>query len=160
MYKKIILILLACNICFSVFSQQNKAGIAPFKITLLNGKAYTYNQLKKNTTTVLIYFSPTCDHCKDFTDELLKYKDALKNKQIIMLTYVPVKEVKPFDSVYHISSIPFFKIGTEGYSFIVRKYYNIERFPYIVIYDKQMKHVKTLSPLDKPEMLAKEVVNL
>ncbi len=160
MNKKIILILAAFSVCFTGFSQQNKTGIAPFKITLLNGKSYTYNQLKKNTLTVLIYFSPTCDHCKDFTNELLKYENALKNKQIIMITYVPVAEIKPFDSLYHISSKPNFKIGTEGYSFIVRKYYNVERFPYIVMYNKQMKFVKALSPADKPEVLANEIASV
>jgi thioredoxin-related protein len=160
MNKKIISTLLALNIFFTVFSQQNKTGIAPFKITLLNGKSYSYNQLKKNTETVLIYFSPTCDHCKNFTSELLKHESALKDKQIIMVTYVPVEEIKPFDSLYHISAKPNFKIGTEGYSFIVRKYYNVERFPYIVIYNKQMKLVKTLSPTDQPEILAKEIVSL
>ena len=161
MNKKIILIVLALNICFTVFSQQNnKTGIAPFKITLLNGKSYSYNQIKKNTETVLIYFSPTCDHCKDFTSELLKHENALKDKQIIMITYVPIEEIKPFDSLYHISIKPNFKIGTEGYSFIVRKYYNVERFPYIVIYNKQMKLVKKLSPTEQPEVLAKEIVSV
>jgi thioredoxin-related protein len=160
MMKKIILALLALNICVSAFTQQNKTGIAPFKITLLNGKSYTFNQLKKNTETVLIYFSPTCDHCKDFTNELLKHESVLKNKQIVMVTYVPVAEIKPFDSLYHISSKPNFRIGTEGYSFIVRKYYNVERFPYIVIYNNKMERIKTLSPTEKPEVLANQVVSL
>ena len=160
MIKKITFILLALNICFTVFSQQNKTGIAPFKITLLNGKSYSYNQIKKNTETVLIYFSPTCDHCKNFTTELLKHESALKNKQIIMVTYVPIEEVKPFDSLYHISTKSNFKIGTEGYAFTVRKYYNVTRFPYIVIYNKQMKLVKTLSPTEQPEILAKEIASL
>lgn len=160
MNKKLILVLVALNIFFSGFTQQAKTAIAPFKITLLNGKSYTYNQLKKNTETVLIYFSPTCDHCKDFTSELLKHESVLKNKQIIMVTYVPIAEVKPFDSLYHISSKPNFKIGTEGYSFIVRKYYNVERFPYIVIYNNKMQRIKTLSPTEKPEVLAKQVVSL
>lgn len=160
MFKKITVIFLATCICFSCVAQQNtKTGIAPFKITLVNGKTYGYNQLKKNTSTVLIYFSPTCDHCKDFTHELMKHENALLHKQVIMITYVPMEELKPFDSAYHISSKPFCKIGTEGYSFIVRKYYNIERFPYIVIYNKNMKLVKKLSPADTPEVLVKEILS-
>ena len=159
MNKKITLVLLALNICLAVFSQQNKTGMAPFKITLLNGKSYSYNQLKKNIETILIYFSPTCDHCKDFTGELLKHQNALKDKQIIMVTYVPAEEIKPFDSLYHISSKPNFKIGTEGYSFIVRKYYDVQRFPAVYIYNKQMKLVKTLSPSQTPQALTKEILS-
>ena len=160
MYKKITIVLLLLAVYFTGFSQQKKTTIAPFKITLVNGETYTANQLKKNTPTVLIYFSPGCDHCKNFTTELLKYKDALKDKQIVMVTYLPVTEIKPFDSTYHISSMPNFKIGTEGYTFIVRKYYDVQRFPFIVLYDKQMKLIKTLSPTDAPAVLAKQVASL
>lgn len=159
MIKKIKIILLAACICFSSVAQQNaKTNIAPFKITLLNGKTYSYNQLKKNTETVLIYFSPTCDHCKDFINALMKHEEDIRSKQIIMITYVPMEEIKPFDSAYHITSKPFCKLGTEGYTFIVRKYYNIERFPYIVIYNKQMKLVKKLSPTDAPDVLVKQIL--
>ena len=160
MRNKILICLLSLIIYSAAFSQQKKTTIAPFKITLIDGKTYTANQLKKNTPTVLIYFSPDCDHCKNFTSELLKHKDALKDKQIVMVTYLPVAEIKPFDSLYHISSMPNFKIGTEGYTFIVRKYYDVQRFPFIVLYDKQMKLIKTLSPTDKPEVLAEEVATL
>lgn len=160
MYKKILIVLLSLVICSASFSQQKKATIAPFKITLIDGKTFTANQLKKNTPTVLIYFSPDCDHCKNFTTELLKYKDALKDKQIVMVTYLPVSEIKPFDSLYHISSMPNFKIGTEGYTFIVRNYYDVQRFPFVVLYNKQMKLVKTLTPTDTPEVLAKQVASL
>mgnify|MGYP001792918939 FL=1 len=73
MNKKIIITLLASFTCFTVFSQSNKTGIAPFKITLVDGKPYTYTQLKKYTLTAVIYFSPTCDHCKEFTEDLLKH---------------------------------------------------------------------------------------
>jgi len=160
MYKKVLIVLLSLIIYSAGFSQQKKTAIAPFKITLVDGKTYTANQLKKNTPIVLIYFSPDCDHCKNFTAELLKHKSELKDKQIVMVTYLPVSEIKPFDSLYHISSMPNFKIGTEGYTFIVRKYYNVQRFPFIVLYDKQMKLIKTLSPTDAPEALAKEVASL
>ncbi|MEO8712282.1 MAG: hypothetical protein ABI405_09180, partial [Parafilimonas sp.] len=107
----------------------------------------------------VIYFSPTCDHCKEFTEELLKHEDELKNKQLVMITYLPLADLKTFDSLYDLSSKPFFKLGTEGYSFIVRKYYNIERFPFVALYDKQMKLIKILPGLDKPEVLAEAVIN-
>ena len=159
MNKKISITLFAFFICFTVFSQSNKTAIAPFKITLVNGKPYTYNQLKKNTLTAVIYFSPTCEHCKEFTEVLLKHQDQIKDKQLVMITYLPLADLKTFDSLYNLSAKPFFKLGTEGYSFIVRKYYNVERFPFVALYDKQMKLVKILPGLDKPEVLAEAVIN-
>lgn len=140
----------------AVFAVAQK-GMAPFKLTQVNGKEYSYNQLKKNTETVLIYFSPTCDHCINFTKALLTHEKELANKQIVMVTYVPMSEIKPFDSTYKISSKPNFKIGTEGYTFIVRKFYDVQRFPFIVLYNKQMQLVKKLNSLDAPDVLAKQV---
>lgn len=151
--------LLASFTCFTMQAQQNKTGIAPFKITLVNGKTYTYNELKKNTPTIIIYFSPTCDHCKNFTTALMKHEKELRHKQIVMVTYLPVSELKPFDSTYHLSSKPFIKAGTEGYSFIVQKFYKVGPFPFVALYDKNMKLVKTLTPSDEPDVLAKEVAD-
>lgn len=140
MYRRIISVLLAGFMCASLFAQQNnKTTIAPFKITLVNGKTYTYNQLAKDKATVLVYFSPTCDHCKHFTEAMLKRKKELADKQIIMVSYLPVDDVKKFDDEYHLSSNPNIKVGTEGYTFIVQKYYNVQRFPFIAEYGKNGK---------------------
>lgn len=156
MFKRIFVFLFAYSVCYSSSAQPSQY-IAPFKITLTNGKMFTYQDLKKNTPTVLVYFSPTCDHCKHFMDALLRNESQLKNKQIILITYQSVNEIKAFDQPYNVASKPYFKIGTEGLTFIVQKYYNIQKFPYIVLYDKQLKMVKKLSPTDDPAALAKEV---
>jgi len=136
-------------------AQQSK-NIAPFKIRLTNGEVFSYKDMKKNTPTVLIYFSPSCEHCNDFTKELVKHGSELKNKQVIFITYLSLEETLAFDKLYNLSSRPYFKIGSEGYTFVVQKYYNIQKFPYIVLYDKQQKLVKILSPKEKAEVLAKE----
>ena len=156
MLKRIFTLLIACSIGYFSFAQPSK-NIAPFKIKLTNGKMFTYQDLKKNTPTVLVYFSPTCDHCKHFMDALMRNENQLKNKQIILITYQPVNEIKAFDQAYNIATKPYFKIGTEGLTFIVQKYYNIQKFPYIVLYDKQLKEVKKLSSTEDPNVLAKEV---
>lgn len=129
----------------NAFAQQtNKITIAPFKITLVDGKTFTYNQLAKDKPTILVYFSPTCDHCQKFTEAMLKRKKELAGKQIVMVTYLPVSETKKFDDTYHVSSNPNIKVGTEGYSFIVQKYYNVQRFPFVVEYDKEGKLSKVI----------------
>lgn len=160
MYKKIAGFIVLSLCLVTVFAQQNNTGIAPFKITLSNGKTFTYKQLKPNTPTVLIYFSPTCDHCKEFTKELLTYQKQLLNKQIVMVGYEPVAKVKEFDSSYQVSSKPNFKIGTEGYTFIVQKYYSVQRFPFVAMYNKQMKLVKTIPFVTEPEVVSKEIAAL
>ncbi len=161
MKKKLIITTIASLLILFVFAQQtNKTTIAPFKITLLNGKSYTYKEIKKNTPTALIYFSPTCDHCKAFTKELLKHDKDLRSKQIIMVGYEPVTEMKAFDSIFHISSKSYIKMGTEGYTFIVQKYYGVQRFPFVAMYNKSGKLIKTIPFVTEPEGAAQEIATL
>ena len=161
MRRKLCAVAMFLFFSLALFAQQtNKAGIAPFVITGVNGKTYTYKQLQPNTPTVLIYFSPTCDHCKEFTKELLKNKKELASKQFVMVTYGPPAEMKPFDAQFHITSLPNFKMGTENYTFIVQKYYNVQRFPYVVMYNKQMKAVKTIPMVTNPEDAVQQIIAL
>lgn len=160
-YKKISLFLVAAMLSLVALAQAGtKSGIAPFKITLANGQPYTYTQLKKNVPTVLVYFSPTCEHCKDFTAELLKHEKELQQHQIVMVGYEPLSEVKKFADAFNLSKKPFIKIGTEGYTFIVQKFYNVQRFPFVALYNRQMKLVKTISPVVNPENGVKEIIAL
>tara|TARA_R110002124_G_scaffold160321_1_gene327563 strand:- start:154 stop:639 length:486 start_codon:yes stop_codon:yes gene_type:complete len=120
--------------------QSNK--IAPFNIKLTNGSTYTAKQLAKGPV-VLIYFSPDCHHCVDFTEDMLKNYSTFANKQIVMITFQDMSMLQPFAKKYKISQYPNIKIGTEGNSYIVQKYYQIRSFPYIALYDKNGNWVKT-----------------
>ena len=92
---------------------------------------------------MLIYFSPDCDHCQDFTQDLVKNYGVVANKQVVMVTFQDMAMLKPFVTKYKLNQYLNFKVGTEGTSYVVRNYYQIRSFPYIAIYDKDGKLVKT-----------------
>jgi thioredoxin-related protein len=155
-FKKNIIIAVVLFFYIQCFSQSN-SGIAPFKIRLTNGNGYTYNQLIKNKPVILIYFSPTCEHCKTFTEAMLKHMNKLQNNQLVMISYVDIKEVKAFDDAYKLSNHQNIKIGSEGYTFVVQKYYNIQHFPFIAEYDKSGKLKKIIPWNLKPEEIANQL---
>ena len=128
-----------------------------FKIRLTNGEGYTYQQLPKNKPVILIYFSPTCEHCKVFTESMLKRMDKFKDAQLVMMSYEDIKEVKSFDDIYKLSNHQNIKVGSEGYTFIVQKYYNIQRFPFVAEYDKYGKLKKIIRGDLKPEDIANKL---
>lgn len=160
MYKYLLCLLL-CTPFFmkGAFAQSStaKTTIAPFKIRLVNGEGFTYQQLAKDKATILVYFSPTCDHCKHFTEAMLKRKKELANKQIVMVTYLPLNQVKQFDEEFKLSANPNIKVGTEGYTFIVQKYYQVQSFPFVVEYDKKGKLNKIVKYNPKSEEMAAEL---
>jgi hypothetical protein len=89
---------------------------------------------------------------------MLKRKKELADRQIIMISYLPLNEVKQFDDEFHLSSYPNIKVGTEGYTFIVQKYYNVQRFPFVVEYNKAGKLSKIVPyNSQKPEEMAAEL---
>lgn len=74
-----------------------------------------------------------------------------------MISYQDIKEVKAFDEEYKLSSYPNIKIGSEGYTFIVQKYYNIQHFPFVAQYEKNGKLKKIISGQLKPEEIAAQL---
>ncbi len=158
MFKNFILLPAICFLFINASAQNNiNAGIAPFKIRLVNGEGFTYSELKKDKPVILIYFSPTCDHCKTFTAAFLKRINELQSEQIIMISNEDIKEVKAFDEEYKLSSYQNIKIGSEGYTLVVQKYYNIQHFPFVAEYDKNNKLKKIISWQLKPEEIAAQL---
>jgi thiol-disulfide isomerase/thioredoxin len=114
----------------------DKKEMPAFKIQMTDSKYFTAADLKKNEPVILIYFSPTCDHCKAFTEKLLPHINELGKTQIVMVTFLPINEIVPFENEYHLEKYPNLKIGTEGYSFTVQKYYAIRNFPMTAVFNK------------------------
>lgn len=141
----------------NTFSQNYKRAIPPFKIRLVNGNGFTYEQVNRHKSLVLVYFSPTCEHCKEFTTALLKRKNELIGRQIIFISFEDLKEMKDFDNLFHLSSIANISIGSEGYTFIVQKYYQIQKFPFVAVFNKKGILVKVISEKLAPEQMAKQI---
>jgi thiol-disulfide isomerase/thioredoxin len=137
MFRKLFPVLLFLAISSAAFSQSalGQKKIAPFQIKLTNGQQYTASQLAAGPV-VLIYFSPDCEHCQAFTKDMLKNYGAFANKQVVMITFQSMDMLKPFANLYKLSTYPNIKVGTEGYSYIVQRYYQIKSFPYIALYNK------------------------
>lgn len=133
------------------------AKIAPFKIQLVNGQQYTSKDLAPDQAAVLIYFSPECEECQHFTTALIKRLDELKQKQLVFITFEPLEAVKTFYKKNQLQKYPQIKMGTEGYSFIVQKYYKVEHFPFVASYDDSGNLIGVYTDNTQPEKLATEI---
>jgi len=132
---------------------QYRKEVPPFKIRLVDGKGYTYKELDKTKPLILIYFQPDCPECQAFTAALSKRLDQLQRQQILMITFEDMHAVKAFDDTYKLSGHPNLKIGSEGYTFIVQKYYQIEHFPIVACFDSTGTLQRILNPRLAPEKL-------
>jgi thioredoxin-related protein len=123
------------------FSQPVK--IPPFRIIMANEKVLKAEDLPTGKPVIIIYFSPDCEECQKLTEDLLKRMNDFKKASIAMVTYLPVNYVKQFVTKYKLDMYPNIFVGTEGSSFIVRYYYNIQTFPFIALFNKSGDLVKS-----------------
>lgn len=118
------------------FAQSKGGKIPPFRILLSNGTFYNATQLPIKPL-LLIYFSPECDHCRELMDGFFKRANEFKETQVVMVTFVPVKEVYDFERKYQLMRYPNIKVGTEGNTFFLRMYYKLTSTPFAALYDKK-----------------------
>jgi cytochrome oxidase Cu insertion factor (SCO1/SenC/PrrC family) len=117
--------------------------IPPFHLLETDSATYlTKNDLKKNWRTIIMFFSPDCEHCKHQTEALLDSLDQLGNVQIVMATYQPFGEMKEFNTHYRLFEHPNFKVGRDE-KFFLAPFYRIHNFPYLALYDKKGKLITT-----------------
>jgi hypothetical protein len=107
-----------------------------FSITKVpDSTIFTRGDLAKDKETIIIIFSPDCEHCQRETDSLIAHIDLFKGVQIVMASPLDYSEVKKFYGDYHIAKYPLISMGRDG-SYALGSFYHVHNFPSIYIYDK------------------------
>ena len=74
--------------------------------------------------------------------------------QIILVSYFPVEKLQQFNKEYNLSTFSNIKMGTEGNSFLVPKYYKIITFPFTAVFNKTGKLTATFRQPPSLEVLS------
>ena len=127
--------------------------IPPFHLLRLDSTTYlTKEDLKKNRRTIIMYFSPDCDHCKHQTESILQDFSKFKDIEIIMATYQPFEELKEFNTHYRIFEHPNMKLGRDE-KFFLPPFYKIRNLPYLALYDKKGNLITTFEGTQKIDVI-------
>lgn len=144
----------------AVFAQENTPSpaerypnIPPFTLQALDSSNLTRESLAGNRKTMIMYFSPDCDHCQHQTEAMLKKIELLKGVQIVMTTYQPFEDLAGFYEKYHLVNYPQIKLGRDTKFFFV-PYYKIQEMPFMALYDAKGTLLKTYEGNTDIEKLA------
>lgn len=108
-----------------------------FKLLLTDSSTNFYTEnLKSNRITILMSFSPECDHCKQQTKEITAQIDKFKNVQIVMATTLPFGMMRDFYKEYKIASHKNIVMGRDVLYFFP-KYFLNHYLPLIAVYNKK-----------------------
>jgi hypothetical protein len=137
MKPRILILLLICSGLTLTSSTYPQAGkVPPFRMLMADGKVFKAENLPMGNPILLIYFSPDCEDCHMFINELLTRKAELKNVSIALITYQQVENVSKYVTKNGLYRYPNIFVGTEGNSLFLKNYYNIMTFPFVVLYNK------------------------
>lgn len=129
--------------------------IPPFHLLKLDSATYlTKDDIKKHRRTIVMFFSPDCDHCKHQTESILADFADFKDIEIVMATYQPFSEMKEFNTHYRLFEHPNIKIGRDE-KFFLAPFYKIRNLPYLALYDKKGNLITTFEGNQKAETIVK-----
>ncbi len=140
-----------CCLMLNLTSCSQIGDMPQFKITQANGKIFKASELKTSKPTLLIYFSPECDHCQVFMKEFFKQANSFSKSNVLMITFLPADRVVTFVKEYPVGKYPNITVGTEGMGFLVRDHLGIQNMPFAALYDKKNKLINKYErdiPLD------------
>lgn len=149
MKKKIGLFLIVAFAFTCSFAQQDTTklylqfpDIPPFSITKVpDSSNFSKQDLTKKKPTLIILFSPDCEHCHKQTNELKKDIELLKNIQIVMVSFLNYDLVKKFYEDFEMKNYPNITIGIDG-KYFLGTFYKPQIFPTMFLYNKKGKLVK------------------
>lgn len=103
-------------------------------------------------TLVLVYFSPTCSHCLEFTENLTGKLKQFKNVQFLFVSAYSVEEIKTFAITRGLTKMPNFTVGQDP-EFKLGGFYELKEIPSIFVYGKNGKLKKSFDSKVKMEDL-------
>jgi thioredoxin-related protein len=119
--------------------------VPPFQLYRASDSTlFTKADLKKKKATLLIIFSPECDHCLQETNELKAQIQRFKKVQIVMASWLSFAQVKQFYQDYGLASYPNITVGWDK-TFMLPPYYKLSSLPFMALYDKRGQLIKVFS---------------
>jgi thioredoxin-related protein len=154
MVQRISLITLVFSLwSLGCLSQSNK--LPPFRIMQSNGKIFKAEELPVGKPIILIYFSPECDHCEKLLKEVFTKEKNLKKASIALITFLPLESLEKFQKQFNLISYKNIYSGTEGSSFFVKNFLNIQEIPFVALYNKDGGLIKKYSrPTNIDDMIS------
>ena len=104
---------------------------------------------------MMVYFSPDCDHCHQLMEEVLQSNGDFKNVQIILISNESIPQLKQFENSFELKRYKQVKVGTEGRTYLVQRYYDINRFPFIALFDRSGRELALFRDPPKMKQLCK-----
>ncbi|GAA4734780.1 hypothetical protein GCM10023229_11480 [Flavisolibacter ginsenosidimutans] len=147
---KILLAFCFAALSFSAFAQTDTIAPAykrfpflpPLQLLLADSTKFTKDDLAKNKQTLIVLFSPECEHCQHEAEMLYAGREMLDKIQIVMITTYPIYRMKEFAENYGLNNMKNVVV-TKDPHYLMIPFYDVRNFPFMAFYDKKGKLIGT-----------------
>jgi len=113
--------------------------VPPFTIIKVpDSTKFVKADLDTKKSTIIMIFSPDCEHCQHEVKELKANINLFKNTQIVLVSYLDFHFLKTFYTNYKIADYPNISVGYDSKYFFV-PFFKAKFFPAIFVYNKKGK---------------------
>lgn len=130
----------------------------PVDLVQLNKKPLTKKDIPTGKASLVFYFSPECDHCQEQVKDMLPRMKDFEKVHILMVTHQPVDMLQKFYTDYQLNRYKNIQVGSDS-KFLLPPFYKIRSLPYLALYDKQGRLIRTFEGNVKVDVLLKAYTN-
>lgn len=127
-------------------------NLPPFELKGLDGRKIKREDLAKNRGTILMFFSPDCNHCLQQMDWMKQVKEDLKAYNFVLATYQPLEDLKGFYQSYKLEEWKNIYIGRDE-KYFLPPYFRIRNLPFIALYDKKGQLISVFEGNTKTDLI-------
>ena len=114
-----------------------------YQLTEYGAKMYTYKHLDNGANIMVMMFNPTCGHCEDETEMLIRNKEMFKKTKLVLLANQNMMAYLPdFIRNHNIRDNSFITLGVDSTDFI-KETFLYQALPQINIYSADRKLLRT-----------------
>lgn len=126
-----------------------QAKMPGFVLADVKGHYHNINIVHFKKPVLLVYFIPDCDDCRAFTAQLTKHNRCFDHYQVIMATNASLDILKKFMTDFQLNNNTKLIIGTEGWTATLQRLLQVERFPFVAIYNAKGVLVRNFTDPNK-----------
>lgn len=123
----------------SIAGRRIGSPMPAFMLRLPNETYFYQKDLNPKKHTVLMIFSPDCDHCIQQTRALTDSIRLFNNTQFILSTTLPMERLKDFYQSFNLSQHRKQLVAGRDVLFFFSKYFENHFLPFIAIYDPRQQ---------------------
>jgi thioredoxin-related protein len=141
---KIVSLFVFLFIYFALPAQKSALPFPKFSLLKMDSSSYlTDKDLKMNTNTVFINFSPTCDHCERTIKSILENIEKFRDTQFVLSSFEDFSAIRKFYLENMLNSYANIFIGQERNHELTSQV-QYTSFPCAVFYDKKNRWIGKL----------------